>query len=64
MRRSCADLLRTATLLYGPVLEPEGCWDMGDTRCLTARCVRALDQFCKFDKVKEVSLVPACVWIG
>ena len=54
-RRAAADLLRAAALLYGPVLEPEGCWDAGDpSRSLTARCATALDQFCKFDKVKEV----------
>ena len=54
-RRAAADLLRAAALLFGPVLEPEGCWDAGDpSRSLTTRCVTALDQFCKFDKVKEV----------
>lgn len=55
LRRSSSDFLRAAAQLYGPMLEPEGCWDPADARSLTARCVRALDQFCKFDKVKEVS---------
>ena len=54
LRRASSDFVRAAALLYGPMLEPEGCWDPSDARSLTARCARALDQFCKFDKVKEV----------
>jgi hypothetical protein len=46
-------------MLFGPLLEPEGCWDSGDARCVSARCIRALDQFCKFDKVRCV-----CCWCG
>ncbi|GAX75584.1 hypothetical protein CEUSTIGMA_g3028.t1 [Chlamydomonas eustigma] len=54
LRRASADMICTAALVYGPALEPESCWDANDSRSLTARCIRALDQFCKFDKVKEV----------
>lgn len=51
-RKAAADLVRAAVMLYGPLLEPDGVWQAGDVRCLSARCIRALDQWCRFDKVR------------
>ncbi|KAG1678256.1 hypothetical protein FOA52_013876 [Chlamydomonas sp. UWO 241] len=55
LRRAACDLLRCAALTYGPQLEgPAQCFDASNDACLSARACRALDQFCRFDKVKEV----------
>jgi hypothetical protein len=51
VRRAAVDVLRSSALLFGPELESDKVWDSGDTRCLTARCLRCLEQN-RFDKVR------------
>jgi hypothetical protein len=52
-RRNAADCLKALAVSLGPSLEPEGCWDVHDSRCCTARCIKGLES-CKFDKVRAL----------
>lgn len=52
-RKAAAECLKACVLVMGPMMEPEGAWELGDTRSLTARVQRALES-AKFDKVKDV----------
>lgn len=49
--QAAAECLKACTLTLGPMMEPEGAWDPGDARSLTARCSKALEG-AKFDKVQ------------
>jgi hypothetical protein len=52
-------ITHTHTLTYGPQLEgPAQCFDASDDACLSARAYRALDQFCRFDKVRPWGVAP------
>lgn len=58
-RKAVADCLRAIVLSLGPVFEVEGCWDQGDIRSLSGRCIRALE-VCKYDKVRGLSQFQPC----
>lgn len=58
-RKAVADCLRAIVLSLGPVFEVEGCWDQGDIRSLSGRCIRALE-VCKYDKVRGLNQIHPC----
>lgn len=51
--QAAADFLKACGLVLGPMMEPEGAWEPGDARSLTAKVLRALEPV-KFDKVGGV----------
>ncbi len=50
VRKAAGDTLKTAVIVLGPQIEPEGVWDVDSPASLTGRCLQGLEG-AKFDKV-------------
>ncbi|KXZ56846.1 hypothetical protein GPECTOR_1g763 [Gonium pectorale] len=63
VRLAAADMLRATAMLLGPLMEPDGCWQEADQRCLTGRALRGLES-CRFDKsIEDHETVPCAAQV-